>query len=346
MPEGEKHPSRRRFLKYLLAGAVIAGVGGTAGYSILQQSRPRIFNFTMSNYTAAAVTGTIGQAITKENFATKHNLNITWQEFTDLNTMHNVFAAGGVDASLIVAVYAAAQMKIQGRPIKIIYGTNLPSNMVLVRADSPYNKIEDLKGKHVAAPAVPSPSFIVGAAAAKARGADISYKDFTVTPGPMNVITQQLATGQIDAAELYAPFTFIGQIQYKMRALLALNDAWRDFKGFDLPINGIGVQESFAEKQPEAVSNLISMYLDADKYVLANANILEEFLRTQLKITDPEVLTRTRDLTLNTMKINPWNDKAIESLNTFIQVMADAGALTSPAKDLFTNKYNPPEANQ
>ncbi|HTY66481.1 MAG TPA: ABC transporter substrate-binding protein [Alphaproteobacteria bacterium] len=129
---------------------------------------------------------------------------------------YSVFATAIVNAGMSDLRVIAAEME-DGVP-------GFYSNEFFVRADSPVQKVADLKGRVVATNAAGSAADMGMRAMLRKGGLDES-KDVTVVETALPNMPAMLLDGKVDLAMIIPPFTYDPQLRSKVRLLFTQKDA-------------------------------------------------------------------------------------------------------------------------
>jgi ABC-type nitrate/sulfonate/bicarbonate transport system substrate-binding protein len=132
---------------------------------------------------------------------------------------------------------------------------------ILVKKDSPYKTLADLKGKKVAIPPLKTRFGAEEAAIEAATGQSIrTYFELDET----DAAAQQLALGRVDAAFIEAPTTYPLLQGGKFRALYSVHDAFLKAFGDPAVVNGGYIaRTSFIKQNRQFVNDLVAASQDA-----------------------------------------------------------------------------------
>ncbi len=193
--------TRRRFLK--LAGAAVAtavavgAIGSYYEFAYLPSLEPLGVTLGIPSTGPGAL---VYQAATSQKYFDKNKLNPAASVFSDLSTENSSFIANKVAFIWNGNLAALSNARAQGSNVQVIYGNLVATNRIIVRNNSPYESIYDLKGKTVGVPVLPSLSFIVAAEAWNTNNPTQTIdplKDFTYSKSPSALLNQELFSGQI-----------------------------------------------------------------------------------------------------------------------------------------------------
>jgi sulfonate transport system substrate-binding protein len=171
---------------------------------------------------------------------------------------------------------AALLAKINGNPIKAIYVYSKPEwTALVVRKDSPVTKVEELKGKRIAATPGTDPGIFL-LRALQAAG---------LAPGDVKIVTLQhadgktaLERGDVDAWSGLDPF--MAQTELEQGSRLFYRNP--DFNTYGV----LDVREAFAAAHPDAVLRVLGTYEKARHYALDHPDELRAALVKAAKLSD------------------------------------------------------------
>ena len=216
----------------------------------------------------------------------KDSIAIRWVQTLGSNKALEFLNAGSIDFGS-TAGSAALVAKINGNPIKSIYVYSHPEwTALVVRRNSPINKVADLKGKRVAVTRGTDPHiFLVRAL----LDAGLSEKDISpvLLQHPDGKIA--LIRGDVDAWAGLDPMMALAEIE---------NGAQLLFRKPDANTWGIlNVREDFLKDHPDLVRRVLAVYDEARKYALANYDDLKKIFIAVTKLPDVVVDKQLKERT-------------------------------------------------
>ncbi len=323
------------------AAAIVAG-GLSAYYqsqssTATSSSAPRKVRAGFENFGPTSV---LTDIISKQKLDTKYNLQIDYTPFSDVPTLASAFVAGAVDALEDGPLTVMANARAQGRPIKVVYPVELASTVVLVRSDSPYNNILDLRGKKFGAVGNPPSTLMVATALYRRKGVSVSISDFNIAPAGPPILLQQLKSGQIEAAESFVPFQQQGLFGGGLKVLTSVPDMFNQLTGSpNFLINGLATTETYLQEHGDIIRNYIKALSDGLAYLQAHPEVTKDYW-TQQKVP-VEVIDSVVQDTLAVFKLPKYDTDYIRVLNEEVNIFYESQALQKQVTDLFTNAYNP-----
>ena len=338
------NPSRRSFVKYVAAGVAIAAVAGAAGgyyeYLYLPSQKPKTVTLGSSS---ALTTDCCLTAAKQQGLFTANKLSPNYFPFTDLATAMNSFLSGQFEFHWDANIPASANARAKGVNVQGIVGSSVATNAIIVKSDSPYQTISDLKGKTIGTFLLPSLSTIVASELWNKNNPSSTIdplKDFKFSSAAPPVLNQQLFSGQLDAIETIEPFVSSG-IVGGARVLSNAYSDWQTLSGGTMFGAVLGVQQDFATNNVEITKEMVKTMIDAQNYVINNPSFFNNFVQTTYKFTDQNLIDTLRQRAYAVLTPVAWNDSLISNLNQFLQLLQKYNIVTSAPSNLFTSAYVP-----
>ena len=215
----------------------------------------------------------------------KDGIKVRWVQSLGSNKALEFLNAKGVDFGSTAGA-AALLARINGNPVKSIYVFSKPEWTALVtQGNSPIQRIQDLKGKRIAATRGTDPHIFLIRTLAEYG---LTEKDVKVVLLQHQDGRMALAKGDVDAWAGLDP----------LMAQAELDDGARIFYR-NAEINTWGVlntREDFAADHPELVLKVLQAYEKARAFALANPAGLKKIITEQAKLNDA-VATRQLERT-------------------------------------------------
>lgn len=243
----------------------------------------------------------------EEEFA-KDGIGIRWVLSLGSNKALEFLSSSSVDFGSTAGA-AALLSRINGNPIKSVYIYSKPEWTALVtRVDSPIQKVEDLRGKRIAATRGTDP-YIFLLRVLDQHG--LGEKDVKIVLLQHPDGKTALERGDVDAWAGLDPHMAQSEIEGKSRLF---------FRNADLNTYGfLNVREAFAAEHPELVERLIRVYERGRQWALENPQELQQILAKEAKLT-PEVAARQLERTdLSNPRIGEVHREAIVAAGTVLK---------------------------
>jgi sulfonate transport system substrate-binding protein len=290
--------------RWLLAAACAAYLPASAA---LAADKPREIRIDWATYNPVSMVLKDKGWLEKE-FA-KDNISIRWVQTLGSNKALEFLNAGSIDFGS-TAGSAALVAKINGNPIKSIYVYSRPEwTALVVRRDSPINKVADLKGKRVAVTRGTDPHiFLVRAL----LDAGLTEKDISPVLLQHPDGKTALIRGDVDAWAGLDPMMAQAEIEDGARLFFRKPDAntW----------GILNVREEFLKDHPDLVRRVLAVYEDARKYSLANYDELKKTVVAATKLPDAVIDKQLKERTeLTHNRVGPPQRESILAAGVALQ---------------------------
>jgi NitT/TauT family transport system substrate-binding protein len=279
---------------------------------------------------------------------------------------NGIFAKRGIDVEMIQladfqAVYTALRtsaadigsgglaslvnLRGNGVPVKVIWGTSLMLNDILVKSDSGIKDPKDLRGKDIGVfgGASGTTANMLIAVLADKFGFD-ARKDARVRYGAPTLLANMLAKGEIAAFASNDPATAVELATGRAVSIGELSELYaKDHNGYRPYAGGLAVSDRFGREHPEAVNGFLGAWNEAVNVLQATPALWQPLLNKQMKIDDAKVadLLMKRFTPLWTSTWTKANvDGEIEALK-YMNKVAGKGFLERIPDDAFDLQFSP-----
>jgi sulfonate transport system substrate-binding protein len=244
----------------------------------------------------------------------KDGISIRWVQSAGSNKALEFLNASSLDFGSTAGA-AALLGRINGNPIKSVYVYSRPEWTALVtRADTGIAKVEDLKGKRIAATRGTDPHiFLIRALA-----------DVGLTEKDVTIVLLQHADGK--AALLRKDVDAWAGLDPLMASAEVEDGAKLFFRKREANTWGIlNVREAFAAEQPDLVKRVLAGYEQARQWALANPDEVKRYLVAATKLPDAVIAKQLNERTeLTHSKIGA---EQIESITAAGLALQQAGVI-------------------
>lgn len=308
----------RKILFVVAIAALCAGIRteGNAGQAL------QPINIASS---ATGQTGYIASMIEAKGIDVKYGLKIT-NLMMDFTEAANAIKLGRAVASAMQPSTAVNLIK-SGTDIRLTIPQVWSGNSWLVKKDSPYKSFADLKGKKIGNFARVTGAFFFAAVIAKENKLDLE-KDFQNIPAETGALIALLERGDVEAINMFEPHVTRLVMSGRYRVLVDFDIALEEIFGAPPLKSTIGMLKETAEKQPQLVKALRSIYSEAVQMIKKGQD--DEFFKSKAKeffnLSTPEEIAAG-------MKVNKdnfadkWGDSFFQSQNKILQSGINLGLL-------------------
>lgn len=276
---------------------------------------------------AAGQSGYLAALIDAKGIAAQHNIKIT-NMMMDFTEAANALKLGRVVASTMQPSTAINLWK-SGTELRLFAAQIWSGNAWVVKKDSPYKTLADLKGKKIGNFSRVTGAFFFSAVIAKEHGLDIE-KDFQAIPAETGALIALLERGEVEAINMFEPHVTKLVVSGKYRVLLDFDVELKRIFGAPPLKTGMAVLKETAEKQPALVRAIRAAYVDGIKLVKSGKD--EDFFKAHAKeffnLTTPEEIAAGIKSSRDNFA-DVWGDAFFQSQNKILQTGISLGLLAN-----------------
>jgi len=243
-----------------------------------------------------------------EESLAKDGIKVRWVQSLGSNKALEFLNGKSIDFGSTAGA-AALLARINGNPVKSVYVYSKPEwTALLTQANSPIQKIADLKGKRIAATRGTDPHiFLIRALADNG----LTEKDVKIVLLQHQDGRLALAKGDVDAWAGLDP----------LMAQAELDDNEHIFyRNADINTWGVlNTREDFAADHPEVVLKVLQAYEQARAFAIAHPDELKKIIVEQAKLTDAVAARQLERTDLSTAAIGERQKKTIEAAGIALQ---------------------------
>ncbi len=274
---------------------------------------------------AAGQTGYIAALIEAKGIAAEHGLKIENLRM-DFTEAANAVKLGRAVASAMQPSTAVNLIK-SGTDIRLITPQVWSGNAWVVRKESPYKTLADLKGKKIGNFARVTGAYFFSAVIAKEKKLDIE-KDFQAVPAETGALIALLERGDVEAINMFEPYTTKLVLSGRYRVLLDFDADLAQIFGAPPLKSTIGMLKETVEKRPALVQALRGAYVDGIKLIKSGKD--EDFFKANAK--EFFNLTTSEEIAAGIVKnrenfADLWGPAFFESQNKILQTGITLGLL-------------------
>jgi ABC-type nitrate/sulfonate/bicarbonate transport system substrate-binding protein len=301
--------------------AITVGLSGVFGSSMQAQSLQTVNIATA----AAGQSGYVAALIDAKGIAAKHGLKIN-NMMMDFTEAANAVKLGRAIASAMQPSTAVNLLK-SGTDIRLITPQIWSGNSWLVKKDSPFKSLADLKGKKIGNFARVTGAYFFSAVIAKEKKLDIE-KDFQSIPAETGALIALLERGEVEAINMFEPHTTRLVLSGKYRVLLDFDIELEQLFGAPPLKSSVGMLKETVEKQPGLVKAIRGAYVDAVKMIKAGQD--KDFFESKAKeffnLSTPEQIAA--GIKQNRQNFaDLWGDSFFQSQNKILESGISLGLL-------------------
>jgi ABC-type nitrate/sulfonate/bicarbonate transport system substrate-binding protein len=244
----------------------------------------------------------------------------------DFTEAANAVKLGRATASAMQPSTAVNLLK-SGTDIRLITAQIWSGNSWLVKNDSPYKSLGELKGKKIGNFARVTGAYFFSAVIAKEKKLDIE-KDFQSIPAETGALIALLERGEVEAINMFEPHTTRLVLSGKYRVLLDFDIELEKLFGAPPLKSSVGMLKETVEKQPGLVKAIRGAYIDAIKMIKGGQD--KDFFETKAKeffnLSTPEQIAA--GIKQNRQNFaDLWGESFFQSQNKILQSGISLGLL-------------------
>ena len=293
---------RRQFLALASALPVAAATGAATA-----ADRPSEIVIDWATYNPVSLLlkdrGWVEEALGKDG------INVRWVQSAGSNKALEFLNAGSIQFGSTAGA-AALLGRINGNPIRSVYAYSQPEWTALVtRPDSGITKVEDLKGRRVAATKGTDPYIFLLRALDK-HGLAVSDIQLVLLQHDQGRVA--LERGDVDAWAGLDPMMAATELEMGNKLF------YRDFSANTWGI--LNVPESFAEAHPDIVQNVIGLYERGRALALQEPAVVTKLLAKAARLPETVAARQLERTKLDNPRIGEAQHSSIAAAGKALQV--------------------------
>ena len=300
----------------------IAMIVALGSFAPVQAQSPQTVNIATA---AAGQSGYIAALIDAKGIGAKHGLKIN-NLMMDFTEAANAVKLGRAIASAMQPSTAVNLLK-SGTDIRLITPQIWSGNSWLVKKDSPYKSLAELKGKKIGNFARVTGAYFFSAVIAKEKKLDIE-KDFQSIPAETGALIALLERGEVEAINMFEPHTTRLVLSEKYRVLLDFDVELEKLFGAPPLKSSVGMLRETVEKQPALVKAIRGAYVEAVKMIKAGQD--KDFFEAKAKeffnLSTPEQIAAGMKQNRQNFA-DLWGESFFQSQNKILQSGISLGLL-------------------
>ena len=280
----------------------------------------------------------------KNGIFTKHGLDVKATQFANFEAVYTAFRSGAVDIGS-GGLASIVNLRGNGVPIKVVWGTTRMQNDILVSPKSGITDPKQLQGK---------PIGIFGGAAGTTANMFMALmtKDYGFDPrsaamvryGASGLLAGLLAKGDIAAFVGNDPVTAIELASGRAISIGELSDLYaKRHGGYRVHAGALALSDKFAKDHPDGINRFLAAWLEAVRALQSDPTLWLPMMKDHLQIDDAATANLLKERVSDLFALE-WTEKniqgEIESLK-FINQVAGKGFLDKIPDDTFLPNIKP-----
>ncbi|MDO8663953.1 MAG: hypothetical protein Q7K44_00140 [Candidatus Liptonbacteria bacterium] len=283
---------------YILLVLILLAVGGYFYYD-----STKVENITMGLADGPAAKLLVS-VIKDRGIDTKNHLNISAIYSDPGETLRKLEERVDGIVAGTYPVLSLPKANKDGKKLRVFVPYLFSDLDLVVKADSPYQTLEDMKGQSIGIRPKSSAGYQALAIAVNLTGLSLE-KDFKLAFGSIGENIQFLTGGQV-AATILAPLGSGDLLAGgKYRLLSNLRERWEKETGALMPFSSITAYQDWIEANPQTMKRLRATILEAQNYIVSNPDIINQY-KDLLEIKTEKGLENIKSRLVNTYAVK-WD---------------------------------------
>jgi NitT/TauT family transport system substrate-binding protein len=232
------------------------------------------------------VLGVLKAVIEENGLEAKHGIDLDVKLYATTDEPQQALAAGGLDVGYF-SLLGWAKLKNEGRDLVVLAPLLNDSGTLVVKADSPYESLADLKGKKIAT--LPAGSGIYNDLAIMSKLDGIDWEtEYQHVPGPPPALVGFLEGGQVEGIVVFQPHVAKLEATGKYKAITTVREDWQ--KKFKTPMYSLMLVANggWVKEHPVEAQRLQELFADALDRVAGNPEEIAKYAEA-LGVTEAEM---------------------------------------------------------
>lgn len=282
---------------------------------------------TVVRYGTSSPPGAMGlltTIIADEGFDLNNGVRLEVSEFAP-DQAESALLTGQVDTGFF-ALLSAVNSRAEGQDLVFLRGLQANHGGLLVKADSPYQSLEDLAGEKVATLNPVSGIYTSMQVLAAELGLDWEA-DFELVSAPPPGLVALIETDEVEAILHFEPTVSRLTSSGEYRAIMIPNDVWREQTGGPLFMLGLGARQTWVDENPETAAAVEQTFTDVLEFIAADPQVIAnygEYLGIEGEVLD-QYIER-----MSGMFVLESNDEIRENVETILERAAELGTIPDP----------------
>lgn len=218
-------------------------------------------------YVNTGLTGLAVQVMRDLKIPEKDGVQFEYYDFLDPSSLNDAFVMGKFDVNLAAGVNVIALARSKGYKVQYFFPTLINSVSLLVKKDSPYKSLLDLRGKKIGWYGLTSGGGTAFYVLAKKEGVNI-LKDYQLIQSKPPALMLLLEKGELDAIIIYEPFVSRMLATGNYRVILGpFYREWEKRTGFKMEMSGLAAKEEWINENLPLAKKIIKIWKDTVDYI-------------------------------------------------------------------------------
>jgi len=277
--------------------------------------------------------------ISQHKLDEKHGLKIDWVRL-DQAALQKGFALRQFDVSFAQVASDLIRQRARGDKVKSVYVGIMANVYMLVKKDSPYRTIAELKGRKVGLYSLTSSSTAALVKVLRDKYKLELRKDFELVVSPPPVLAGLLQKGELEAMINVDPLVLRLLESGAYRQILDADGEWQALAGSRLLVTTLAAWDDYAQKNPDEIRRLVRIYKEAVDIIARDPQIYVStgFIKASGLQETPAVVKLFEER-FSRLYTGRWDQALINSNRAVFETAIEMGNLESVPNDWYTFEY-------
>lgn len=276
-------------------------------------------------YVSTGLTGLAVKVMIDNKIPEKHGIEFEYQGFPNPSSLNAAFVLGKNDVNMAAGANVIAMYVEQGQKLVYFYPSLINSVSLIVRAESSYSRLQDLKNKNIGwygeASGGGTAFYIVG------LKEGVNVKDeFKLVESSPSALWPLLDRGEVEGIIIYEPFVSKMLATKKYRSILGpFWQEWKKHTGFELEMAGFACSKDWYDNNQDKVNKIISVWKETATYIKAHVGDVIRKYPELTDLTDPTEIQLAEN-SIPAIYAVEWGSLDV-SIETMLKLLAEQGVL-------------------
>lgn len=269
----------------------------------------------------------------------KHGMKIEWVRL-DQGALQKGFALRQFDVSFAQVASDLIRQRARGDKVKSVYVGIMANVYMLVKKESSYRTIADLKGRKVGLYSLTSSSTAALVKVLRDKHKLELRKDFELVVAPPPVLAGLLQKGDLEAMINVDPLVLRLLESGAYRQILDADGEWQALAGSRLLVTTIAAWDDYAQKNADEIRRLVRIYKEAVDIIAKDPQIYVStgFIKASGLQETPAVVKMFEER-FSKLYTGRWDQTLINSNRAVFETAIEMGNLESVPSDWYTFEY-------
>lgn len=277
--------------------------------------------------------------ISQQKLDEKYGLRIEWVRL-DQAALQKAFALRQFDISFAEVASDLIRQRARGDKVKAFHHGIMANVYMLVKKDSPYNTIADLKGRKVGLYSLTSSSTAALVKVVRDKHRLDLRKDFELVVSPPPVLVGLLQKGDVEGMINVDPIVLRLLSGGQFRQILDADAEWGSVANSRLLVTTLAAWEDVMQKNPEDIRRLVRMYREAVDHILKTPQVYVTtgFIKQSGLPETPEMVKLFEER-FSKLYTGKWDQNLINANKAVFDTAIEMGNLEKVPADWFTFEF-------